>query len=46
MHIEVIEGNPLIELLLKMDFHQFGYQERFVKEGDKYFARVLLETLL
>jgi RimJ/RimL family protein N-acetyltransferase len=46
IHIEVFEGNPLIHILKKLDFHEFGRQERFVKEGDKYFSRILLETHL
>ena len=46
MHIEVFEGNPLLSLLQKYDFHEYGRQERYVKEGDRYFARILLESYL
>jgi RimJ/RimL family protein N-acetyltransferase len=46
MHIDVFEKNPLIDLLMKMDFQQYGYQEKFIKEGDHYLARVLLEAHL
>ncbi len=46
MHIEVFEGNPLISLLKKQDFHEFVRQERYVKEGERYFARILLESYL
>jgi putative acetyltransferase len=46
MHIEVFEGNPLIPILKKLDFHEFARQERFVKEGDQYLTRVLLESNL
>lgn len=46
MHIDVFEGNPLIPLLKKLDFTAYGYQEHFVKEGDRYFSRTLLESLL
>lgn len=46
MHIEVYEGNPILELLKKSDFHEFARQEHFVKEGDRYFARILMETYL
>jgi len=46
MHIEVFEGNPIIHLLKKYDFHEFARQERFIKENDKYFARILFESYL
>ena len=46
IHIEVFEGNPLLHILKKLDFQEFGRQERFVKEGDKYFSRILMETYL
>jgi RimJ/RimL family protein N-acetyltransferase len=46
MHIEVFEGNPIIPLLKKFDFHEFARQERYVKEGDTYYARILLESFL
>lgn len=46
IHIEVFEGNPLIPILHKLHFHEFARQERFVKEGDRYLARILLESYL
>lgn len=46
IHIEVFEGNPLISLLLKLDFQEYGRQDHFVKEGDHYLERVLLESYL
>ncbi len=46
MHVEVFEGNPLIGILLKNGFCEFARQERFVKEGDRYLARILLECRL
>lgn len=46
MHIEVFDENPLIHLLQKSGFHQFVEQERFVKEGDRYFKRRLFEVSL
>ena len=46
IHIEIVEGNPIHSLLLKMDFHEFGRQDRFFKEGDTYLGRVLLESHL
>lgn len=46
MHMEVYEGNPIIKLLEKQGFRQFVKQERFVKEGDRYFARLQFECFL
>lgn len=43
MHIEVFEGNPLIELLKKKGFRCFAKQKDFVKEDGKYFGRLLYE---
>lgn len=46
MHIEVFEGNPLIHMLKNQNFHEYAKQEKYVKEGDRYFARVLMESYL
>lgn len=47
MHIEIFEGNPIIELLKKQDFTEFARQEHYVKEDSgKYLARILLESYL
>jgi RimJ/RimL family protein N-acetyltransferase len=46
IHIEVVEGNPLLSLLEKSGFHEFCRQERFFKEEERYFARVLMECNL
>ncbi len=47
IHIEVFEGNALISLLKeKLGFYEVVRQDRYVKMGDTYLARVLLETEL
>ncbi len=46
VHIEVFEGNPMIQLLEKLKFHRFAFQQDYVKEGDKYFSRALYEKEL
>lgn len=46
IHIEVFEGNPMIQLLEKMEFRRFAYQKDYVKEGDEYLARALYEKEL
>lgn len=43
MHIEFFENNPIEELLKKSNFREFARQERYVKEGDRYFSRILME---
>ncbi len=46
IHIEVFEGNPLVRLLQKFDFHEFARQEHFVKDKGQYSARILYESFL
>lgn len=46
LHMEVYEGNPMISLLIKSGFQQFARQEHFVKENEKYLARLLFEINL
>jgi RimJ/RimL family protein N-acetyltransferase len=46
IHIEVFEGNPLIALLKELSFHEFGTQDRFVKDGNTYLGRHLYEKHL
>lgn len=42
VHIEVYEGCPILKLLEKFDFQIFAHQDHFVKDGNKYKARILL----
>lgn len=46
IYIEVYEGNPLIPLLQKFDFHPFARQDYYVKTETGYLGRVVLESLL
>lgn len=46
LHIEVVEGNPIIRLLERYGFKEFARQEKFFKVGQDYFARILLEVHL
>ena len=46
IHIEVFEGNPVVHLLQKHDFHEFARQENFVKDKDGYLSRILYESYL
>ena len=44
MHIEVFQDNPFVHLLEKQDFYSFARQEKFVKDGDNYYARILYQA--
>lgn len=46
MHIEVLDGNPLAHLLQKENFKEFARQEKFFKEGETYYARILFQSYL
>lgn len=46
IHIEVFEANPLIHLLQELDFKEFARQDRFVKDGEGYLARILYQSYL
>lgn len=47
LHAEVLDENPrMIGLLKKVGFTQFARQEKYVKEGDLYFPRILMECPL
>jgi RimJ/RimL family protein N-acetyltransferase len=46
IHIEVFEGNPVVHLLQKCDFHEFARQEGFVKDKGHYLSRILYESFL
>ncbi|MBY0528582.1 MAG: GNAT family N-acetyltransferase [Rhabdochlamydiaceae bacterium] len=46
MHIEIFEGNPIESLLLQFNFHEYGRQEHFVKDKDRYLGRILYESYL
>lgn len=46
IYAESFDGNPLIPLLKKFDFHEFVKQDNYVKTETGYLARVLLEAVL
>jgi len=46
VNIEVVETNPILELLKKHDFYEVVRQEKFFKEDGNYFARVVMEAKL
>lgn len=46
LHIEVFEENPFIHLLKEFDFQEFARQEKFVKDEERYLARILYQSYL
>lgn len=46
MLIEVFEGNPIVHLLKKQGFSEILRQEKYMKENDTYYARILFECKL
>lgn len=43
IHGEILDESPLIPLLKSLGFTQFARQERYVKEDEAYFPRILME---
>lgn len=46
IHMEVFENNPALPLLEEMGFKQIAFHEAYVKEGDRYYARLVMECEL
>ena len=46
LHLEVYEGNPAIHLYQRLGFTEYGIQRHFVKEGDKYLDKILMQKTL
>jgi RimJ/RimL family protein N-acetyltransferase len=43
VYIEIFEGCDMLYLLKKFDFKEIAYQRYYVKNNDKFSARILLE---
>lgn len=46
LHLQVYGENPAIRLYRRFGFREFGRQNRWLKDGDAYLARVFMERLL
>lgn len=46
LHLEVYEGNPAIRLYERQGFKQYGVHRNFVKEGDQYRNKILMQKSL
>ena len=46
LHLEVYEDNPAYNLYKRLGFKEYTKQERFLREGDKYFTKVCMEKEL
>lgn len=46
IHLQVYENNPAINLYTRFGFKEFGRQNSWIKEKDRYAARVFMERFL
>lgn len=46
IHLEVYVGNPAIFLYQKLGFEEYGRQRRFIKDGDQYLDKLLMQKIL
>jgi len=46
LHLEVYEGNPAIRLYERLGFQVYGKQRHFVKEGNQYLDKILMQRSL
>lgn len=46
LYLEVYETNRAINLYRKFGFREVGYQRHFMKDGDEYVAKVVMERIL
>lgn len=46
LHLQVYAENPAIKLYKRYGFREFGRQEKWIKEGNAYVARVFMERYL
>lgn len=42
-HLEVYEGNPAIRLYERLGFKEYGRHPKFLKDGDKYLTKILMQ---
>lgn len=46
LHLEVYAQNPAIRLYKRMGFKEFGIQEHFIKEHDRYVGKIYMQRKL
>ncbi len=46
VYLEVYEGNPAISLYQRFGFQVIGNQKHFMKKGDRYVAKIIMERIL
>lgn len=42
LYAEMLDDGSMIDLLKKLDFHEFARHEKYVKEGEIYYPRILM----
>ncbi|MBS3904703.1 MAG: GNAT family N-acetyltransferase [Simkania sp.] len=46
LHLEVYNGNPAIHLYQRMGYKEYGKQYRFIREGNVYIDKILMQKRL
>lgn len=46
LHLEVYRGNRAIHLYERMGFKEYGVHRRFMKDGDRYVDKILMQKYL
>lgn len=46
LHLEVYQGNPAINLYKRLGFKIYGVHKRFMKDGDRYIDKILMQKYL
>lgn len=46
IHLEVYAGNPAINLYRKLGFEQYGTHPKFIKDGNRYIDKILMQKYL
>lgn len=46
LHLEVYNGNPAIHLYERMGFREYGRHPHFIKLGEEYFDKILMQKVL
>ena len=46
LHLEVYAGNPAMRLYERMGFKEFGRQPKFIKIGEEYIDKIMMQKEL
>ena len=46
IYLEVYDGNPAIALYRRFGFKEVGHQRHFMKDGDRYLGKIIMERVM